>query len=166
MTRAFLVLGLFSGLALFSTQAQAGQISGTATVVDSTVIEINGQRIMLWGIDSVMRKQTCTVGGKFWQCWPAAVRDLQLLVDQGPTTCELVGEPDAYGRVLGRCTVNGQSLNEELVRRGYAVARVNEAPEYAAVEAEAKEEKRGLWQGQFLTPSEFRTRFGILTDRP
>ncbi|HJS84643.1 MAG TPA: thermonuclease family protein [Acetobacteraceae bacterium] len=162
MTRALLSLAI----ALAATQVQARQITGPATVLDSTVIEINGQRIMLYGIDSVMRKQACTVDGKIWQCWPAAVRDLQTLVDQGPATCDVVGEPDPYGRVLGRCTINGQSLNEELVRRGYAVARPNEAPEYAAVEAEAKKEKRGLWQGQFLSPSDFRRRAGILVDRP
>jgi endonuclease YncB( thermonuclease family) len=162
MTRALLSLAI----ALVATQAGARQITGPATVVDSTVIEINGQRIMLYGVDSVMRKQACTIGGKIWQCWPAAVRKLQTLVDQGPATCELIGEPDPYGRVLGRCTVNGQSLNEQFIRSGYAVARPNEVPEYAAAEAEAKKERLGLWQGEFLSPSDFRRRAGILVDRP
>ena len=35
-------------------------------------------------LDSVMRKQGCTIGGKIWQCWPAAVRNLEILLDQGP----------------------------------------------------------------------------------
>jgi endonuclease YncB( thermonuclease family) len=162
MTRALLSLAI----ALAATQVEARQIIGPATVVDSTVIEINGQRIMLYGVDSVMRKQACTIDGKIWQCWPAAVRKLQTLVDQGPATCDLIGEPDPYGRVLGRCTINGQSLNEQLVRSGYAVARPNEAPEYATAETDAKKEKLGLWQGEFQSPSEFRRRAGILVDRP
>ncbi len=162
MLRAFLPLAI----ALIATQAQAGQITGKASVVDAGVIEINGQRIMLFGIDLVMRKQSCTVDGKPWQCWAAEVRDLQTLVDQGPATCETVGEPDPYGRVLARCSINGQSLNEELVRTGWAVARPSETKDYVAAETEAKQKKLGLWQGQFQRPSEFRQAAGIFVDRP
>jgi endonuclease YncB( thermonuclease family) len=153
-------------IVMFATPVEANQITGPAKVVDSTVIEIDGQRIMLFGIDSVMRKQNCAVDGKIWQCWAAAVRELQTLVDQGPATCETVGEPDAYGRILARCNINGQSLNEQFVRSGFAVARPNETTDYVAAEAEAKEKKLGLWQGQFQKPSEFRTKAGIFVDRP
>ena len=162
MIRVLLLLSIV----MFAAPVAANQITGPAEAVDSTVIEVNGQRIMLFGIDSVMRKQNCTVDGKVWQCWAAAVRDLQTLVDQGPATCEVIGEPDVYGRLLARCGINGQSLNEQLVRRGYAVARPSETTEYVAAEAEAKEKKLGLWQGQFQRPSEFRTKAGIFVDGP
>jgi endonuclease YncB( thermonuclease family) len=153
-------------LTMYVSRATAAEIAGPAKAVDSTVIEINGHRIMLFGIDSVIRKQTCTIDGKVWQCWPAAVRDLQTLVDQGPAVCVTIGEPDVYGRILARCTINGQSLNEQLVRRGYAVARPSETRDYVAAEAAAKERKLGLWQGQFLEPSQFRKAVGIFVDRP
>ena len=65
---------------------------------------------------------------------------------QGPSTCDVVGEPDIYGRVLGRCTVNGQNLNEQLVERGFAVARPSDTTDYVAAEAAAKEKKVGLWR--------------------
>lgn len=162
MTRVFLSLAI----ALLACQVQAREVTGPAKVVDSTVIEIDGQRIMLFGTDSVMRKQVCTIDGKVWQCWDAAVRGLQILVDQGAVTCQLIGEPDPYGRMLGRCSVNGKSLNEELVRGGYAVARPSETTDYVAAEAEAKDKKVGLWQGQFRRPSEFRRAVGIFVDRP
>jgi hypothetical protein len=71
------------------------------------------RRIMLFGIDSVIRKQTCTIDGKTWQCWPAAVRDLQTHVNQGPAICDTIGEPDVYSRVLALCTIDGRSLNEK-----------------------------------------------------
>ena len=153
-------------IALFATQVEASEITGPAKAVDAGVIEINGQRILLFGIDSVMRKQDCTLDGKPWACWAASVRDLQTLVDQGPATCETAGEPDSYGRILARCKINGQSLNEQLVRQGYALARPSETTEYAAAEAEAKEKKLGLWQGQFMRPSDFRKRAGIIVERP
>lgn len=157
---------LLAGMAIWAAQAQAGQISGQAKAVDSTTIQIGDQRIMLFGIDSVMRKQLCSLDGKPWQCWPAAVKGLQALLDQGPVVCDPVGDPDVYGRWLARCKVNDQSVNEQLVARGFAVARVNESTDFVAAEAEAKEKKLGLWQGQFLAPSDFRRSAGIFIDRP
>ena len=162
MIRLFLSLMM----AMFATAVEANEISGPAKAVDSTVIEINRQRIMLFGIDSVMRKQRCTLDGKIWDCWDAAVRNLQILVDQGPATCEAVGEPDVYGRILARCTINGKSLNEQLVREGWAVARPSETTDYVAAEAAAKKAKLGLWQGQFQPPAQFRLTHGIFVDRP
>jgi len=152
--------------AMAATPVQAKEIVGPAKAVDSATVEIDGQRIMLFGIDSVMRKQNCTLDGKVWPCWEAAVRDLQTLVDQGPATCEVVGDPDVFGRVLARCAINGESLNEELVRRGYAVARPSETQDYVAAERAARESKVGLWQGQFQAPAEFRRSRGIFVDRP
>jgi len=162
MPRALLALAI----ALCATPAEAKAITGPAKVIDTGVIEIDGQRIMLYGVDSVMRKQSCTLDGKPWQCWAAAIRELETLVDQGPTTCEVVGEPDDYNRVLGRCTINGESLNQQYVRSGFAVARPKETTQYVADEAEAKAKKVGLWQGQFVMPGDFRTRAGIIVDRP
>ena len=75
-------------------------------------------------------------------------------------------ELTVYGRLLARCNINGQSLNEQLVRKGYAVARPSETRDYVAAEAAAKEEKLGLWQGKFLMPAEFRRAAGIFVDRP
>jgi endonuclease YncB( thermonuclease family) len=162
MVRAFLVLTL----ATCAVHAQASQISGPGKAIDSTIIEINTQRIMLFGIDSVMRKQICTLDGKPWQCWTAAVDALQSLLDAGSSTCDVVGEPDIYGRVLGRCTVNGQNVNEQLVERGFAVARPSDTTDYVAAEAAAKEKKVGLWRGQFAQPSAFRRASGVRVDRP
>src|SRR5215472_17433402 len=153
-------------LVLVATPAGAVQTSGPAKAVDPTVIEVNGQRIMLFGIDSVMRKQSCMLGGKVWQCWAAALRNLEILVYQGPVTCETVGEADVYGRLLARCDVNGQSLNEQLVRAGWAIDRRSETTDYVATEAEAKEKKLGLWQGEFTMPDAFRRAAGIFVDRP
>ena len=153
-------------LLLFATPAVANHITGPANAIDSTVIEVNGQRILLFGIDSVMRKQNCRIGGKVWQCWAAALRNLEILVDQGPVNCDTVGEPDVYGRVLARCNINGESLNEKLVRTGWAVARASETTDYAAAETEAKEKKIGLWQGEFMMPDAFRRAAGIFVERP
>lgn len=162
MIRALLVLvGMTCAI-----EAEASQVSGQGKAIDSTIIAINDQRIMLFGIDSVMRKQICTLDGKPWQCWSAAVHELQTLLDQGVVTCDTIGEPDIYGRRLGRCTVNGQSINEQLVSLGFAVARPSDTTDYVASETAAKEKKIGLWQGQFALPSSYRRASGVAVDRP
>jgi endonuclease YncB( thermonuclease family) len=162
MKRIFLVLAIVT----YGGPAVASQVSGHGKAIDSTIIQVDEQRIMLFGVDSVMRKQTCRLDGKPWQCWTAAVNDLQKLLDQGPVTCTTIGAPDIYGRLLAKCDVNNQSVNEQLVRQGFAVARVNETNEYASAEASARAEKTGLWQGQFVRPSDFRRAAGIFVERP
>ncbi len=157
---------LLLAIAIWAAPTNATQISGAAKAINSTTIRIGDQRVMLFGIDSVMRKQLCTLDGKPWQCWQAAVKDLQGLLDQGQVVCDTVGEPDVYGRLLGRCSVNDQSINRLLVARGFAVARTNEFTDYVAAEAVAKEKKLGLWQGQFDLPSEYRSSVGVAVDRP
>jgi endonuclease YncB( thermonuclease family) len=121
---------------------------------------------MLFDIDSVMRKQTRTIGGKIWPCWVAALRNLEILPDRGPVTCETVGEPDVCSRLLACCSINGQSLNEKLVRNGYAVARPRETTDHVAAKAVAREEKVGLWRGEFMMPDKFSRAAGIFVDRP
>jgi endonuclease YncB( thermonuclease family) len=153
-------------IAMCATQAFATEVSGQGKAIDSTIIQIGDKRVMLFGVDSVTRRQACMLEGKTWQCWPAAVQDLQSLLDQGPVSCEVVGEPDVYGRLLGRCDVAGRSVNEQFVARGFGVARISESKDYAAAEAAAKEKKLGLWQGKFTPPSEFRRSSGVAVDRP
>jgi endonuclease YncB( thermonuclease family) len=162
MIRALLILAM----ATLAMPAHAGQISGEAKAIDSTTIRIGEQRVLLFGIDSVMRKQLCTLDGKPWQCWQAAVKDLQTLLDQGSAVCDTIGEPDVYGRVLARCKVNDQDVNQQHVSRGFAVARTTESTDYVAAEAVAKEKKLGLWQGQFTPPDQYRRSAGVVVDRP
>ena len=48
------------------------------------------------------------------------------------------------------------NLNEEMVRAGWAVVYKNKYSDYSAAEAEAKQEKRGMWQGKFMKPQLYR----------
>jgi endonuclease YncB( thermonuclease family) len=100
-------------------------------------------------------RQSCTTGGKIWQCWAAAICDLRTLLDQRRVTCEAVGEPHVYERLLTRCSINGESLFGVLVREGYAVARSGKTTDCVAAEGSAREEKVGLWQGEFRMAEAF-----------
>ena len=139
---------------------------GMATAVESAVLEMNGTRVMLYGVESVHPPQTCRIGGETWECWPAAVRQLQTFLAEQPVTCRPVEQPDYMGRVLALCEQGGASLNERYVRSGFGLAIEKEMPEYAAAEAQAKAERIGLWQGTFQEPSEWRADQGIEVIRP
>jgi endonuclease YncB( thermonuclease family) len=160
--RALLTLAL----SVIVTPAWAGVITGEAKAIDSTTIRVGDQRVMLFGVDSVMRKQLCSLDGKPWRCWQAAVDTLQSLLDQGNVACDAVGEADVYGRVLARCKVNDQDLNREIVARGFALARTSETTDYVAAETAAREQKLGLWRGKFAPPGEYRLSAGVSLDRP
>jgi endonuclease YncB( thermonuclease family) len=52
-----------------------------------------------------------------------------------------------------------------LVRAGWAVARPSKTTDYVTTEAEAKQKKLGLWQGEFMMPDAFRRAAGTFVDR-
>lgn len=73
---------------------------------------------------------------------------------------EVVGiSKDRYGRTLGEVTVDGKSINLEMVRQGMAWAYVDFSPpaEYENEQATAKMRSRGLWADREpMPPWEFR----------
>jgi endonuclease YncB( thermonuclease family) len=151
---------------LLPVAAEAQQITGQAEVVESDIIKIGEQRIMLYGIESIEPRQTCEIDRQQWECWAAAVRELQTIVSEGEVTCDPVGNPDPYGRILANCSVHGEDIATRFVRSGFALALKRERPELEDVQKEARAEKIGLWQGRFATPTEWRAMNGIFVDRP
>lgn len=160
---------VIAGLAflLSATAAYAAEpITGPANVIESDVLEINGTRILLWGLESIEPRQTCEINRQMWECWAAAVRELQTIVSEGDLTCTPMRDPDPHGRILATCTVNGEDLGARYVKSGFAVALAHETEDYVALEKEARKAKVGLWQGRFDRPRDWRTAHGIFVDRP
>jgi endonuclease YncB( thermonuclease family) len=143
-----------------------GTIVGEATAIESAIIQIGDTRILLYGLESMYPPMTCSIDGQNWECWAAAFRQLQTYLGEGQVSCTPVGAPDFLGRVLALCEVGGESLNARYVRSGFALAIEAEMPEYAALEAAAREEEIGLWQGAFMEPAAFRLSRGIQQLRP
>ena len=147
--------------------AQEGElIVGPATVVDSDGLRVGTTSVMLWGIESVERPQTCTIDGQLWQCYAAAMRALETITGVAEVSCQPVAEPDPYGRVLAICFVDGADVAEALVRAGFALAKRDETEDYVAAEELAIAEGIGLWQGEFMHPADFRRSRAMLQDRP
>jgi endonuclease YncB( thermonuclease family) len=80
------------------------------------------------------------------------------LVSKGGVACAPHGQ-DRYGRTLAVCSAdNIPDVGEALVREGYAVNYALSNGGYPAAEREAQSARRGVWQGEFERPQEWRRR--------
>jgi endonuclease YncB( thermonuclease family) len=133
-------------------------ITGQAAVVDGDTISIGGTRIRLQGTDAPEWEQTCDdAKGASWPCGTKAARELGALIKGVTLTCK-TSDFDQYDRVLAECFLpDGTNVNVWLVRQGWAVA-FGRSRLYTSAEAEAKAAKRGLWQGAFTRPLDWRER--------
>jgi len=127
--------------------------------VDGDTLHAGTQRIRLIGIDAPEKDQTCRdARGQAYACGAAAAERLAALVAQGKVACAGQGH-DRYGRTLAVCSAGGVAdIGGALVREGYAVSFMDRNGRYAAAEAAARDEGRGLWRGAFERPADWRRR--------
>ena len=130
---------------------------GTASVIDADTLEIQGQRIRLWGIDAVESSQICLdATGKPWPCGRRAAFALADFIGRKTVTCQAVGK-DRYKRILAICFVGQIEINRWLVAQGWALAYTDYGGAiYLGAQQEAQKNKRGIWQGSFKAPWEYR----------
>ena len=156
VTDFVVALGLLGLIALAGAVLQyrlgpARSLAGPAQAIDGDSIRLLGEELRLEGLDAPEYRQTCRDGTRTVACGREARRALQALLMQGETRCE-IGKADRYGRSLARCWQGEDEINATLVRQGHAVAYGG----YAAEEAQAKAERRGLWALQFERPEAWR----------
>jgi endonuclease YncB( thermonuclease family) len=126
-----------------------GTLSGIVThVADGDTLDItaNGQTctIRLDGIDA-------PEGG---QAFGREARvQLRVLAFSKPATATVL-DRDRYGRTVARVIVAGRDLSEEMVRAGLAWHFVRYSPDrrLAALEQEARQQRRGLWADRSAVP--------------
>jgi Micrococcal nuclease (thermonuclease) homologs len=150
--RLILALGGIGGVVLAAFLSAAAEVR----VTDGDGLVLNGERIRLWGIDAPELEQTCWSAGASYSCGEQARETLAELVAGHEVRCETVSR-DRYGRTVARCEASGFDLGREMVRRGWALDfRRYSDGRYAADQAEARAEKKGLWAGEFEPPWEWR----------
>lgn len=113
--------------------------------------------IRLTGLDAVEYRQDCgRSDGTRWPCGREARTALEEAAGAGPLHCELAAK-DAYHRTLASCRTlafpDGIDIGAEMVRLGWAVAT---SDAYLVEEAEAQAKRRGIWQGGFVAPADWR----------
>ena len=157
--------GLWPGNVL-PDPVRVGTLYGVMEINDGNHLEIQEVRMRLYGIDAPDLAQECTLNGVAYQCGLLAyVQLIDITAGKGRVTCyasKIEGDDRPYGK-CGLPTANGAdiladapSFNEMMVRSGWALADRRFTSDYVAAEEEARREKRGLWAGEFVVPSEWR----------
>ena len=126
---------------------------------DSITVTHEGSRLVirLTGLDAVEYRQDCArADGSRWACGQEARAALARLAGRGPLHCTLAAQ-DKYRRTLATCRTrpepDGVNLSAEMIRLGWAVA-TDDA--YLPEEGEAELARRGIWQGAFERPVNWR----------
>lgn len=127
-------------------------------VGDGDTFRMGGRTIRLAGIDAPELRQTCSnAQGGEWPCGREAKDALARLIAANGLQCE-ERATDRYRRVLAVCRTEAGNVAEAMVRAGLALgARDPRFDEYSAALAEARNARRGLWQGQHQHPADWRT---------
>ncbi|APW73483.1 thermonuclease family protein, partial [Sphingopyxis granuli] len=161
--RALVALLLLAGLAVAAWLGSPAPVAVVPLVHvidgDSLTARQDGRAltIRLVGIDAVEYRQDCErADGTRWPCGVEARAALERLAGRGPLHCTLEGT-DRYRRTLAACRTApgpaGADLGAALVRQGWAIATDDR---YFVEEAEARAKRRGIWQGRFVRPADWR----------
>jgi micrococcal nuclease len=105
-------------------------------------VEVSAYRIRLLGIDTPER------GQPFYR--EATEKLEELTAGRKVLLVRDANNTDRYGRLLRYIIADGQNLNTEMVRSGYARAYMHEGLRYERqileAEREARQNKKGIWQ--------------------
>lgn len=140
---------LFNILTLSAFADSHAAIVGSITVVDGETLEIQNQRVKLWGVDAPDIDQTCHDGqGTAYNCGKEAASALsRWLGELQPVQCEPRGN-DNIGNIIAICyTSTGDDIAGWMVRNGYAIDWPKYSNGFYAVpQNEAQQAKNGLWK--------------------
>ena len=138
--------------------AQAADLSGVPRIVDGDTLAIGATKVRLEGIDAPETDQVClNANGDRWTCGIDARDQLAAHIAGRDIKCSSHGI-DAYRRTLATCYLAGEDLNGWMVQQGWALAYVKYSSAYLQVEEDARANQRGLWQGAFIAPWDWRHR--------
>lgn len=149
------VLVVLALLAHWGVKLQPPAHEATARIIDGDTLDLAGKRVRLFGLDAPETKQSCARASEAYACGLEAKQALEALIGASPVRCE-DRDIDRYGRLVAICYVRDIELNDWLVRQGYAFAYKNYSDRYSPAEEEARANKRGVWQGSFEYPWDFR----------
>jgi endonuclease YncB( thermonuclease family) len=138
--------------------ANAADVTGIPKIRDGDQITIGSTRLRLAGIDAPAIDQLClNPKGERWTCGIAAHDELVRHVEKKSWTCH-VQRTDRFGRSVAKCEVEGEDIQQWMVKNGWALSYVQFSHAYDADEKEARDAKAGMWQGAFIAPWDWRVR--------
>ncbi len=149
--RLLALLGLL--LPTAATAGEANALRGFPAVIDGNTLELEGQRLTLYGIDAPELGQECSLRGKVFDCGDISRAALLDLTAGTEIECRLsTARPEA-----AECFADDYDLAAGMVYTGWALADRGVTERYAKTEARAASAKRGLWRGRFVAPWDWRS---------
>lgn len=138
----------------------AGSISGVNT---GNQFFIDDLKVVLFGVDAPEANQICSDRrGRPYECGQEAIRQLRRFTGSSTLDCKMMGRRGTDGSwVASVCNINNNDLGAAMVSAGWALANPNDTQVYIPYENVAKNNRNGMWAGQFYTPSEWRRRQNI-----
>ena len=139
-------------------------ITGHAKVTDGDTIKINTFKIRLNGIDAPEKKQKCKrpyleififIFYEDYSCGQKSTEALIKKINNQKITCK-ISNVDYFKRLIGECYKRKTNINSWLVSNGHAVAFRKYSKKYVQDEILAKQKKKGIWQGKFEMPWDYR----------
>lgn len=124
------------------------RIKGRARVVDALTLEFaDGTRIPLYLVAPDLNQQG-VIDGKLYPCGKEAAEFLRKLIGDRPVACYYVAGQDKWLAYVGDTNVT-----HEMIINGWSLA---DHSSQNAAEIIARENKRGLWRGEFINPNDWR----------
>ena len=151
MSLKILIFYFFSSIFFLTNNLYASHV----TVVDGDTIKLGDVKIRFSGIDAPEIDQTCIASEGKVACGKISKDILITKVTNNKISCTDEGK-DFYGRVLGECFVNGESLSRYLVREGFAFAYRKYSDKFISDEEYAKSNRLGMWSMKFQYPWDYR----------
>lgn len=142
--------------AVFAGFAAADDLRGTLRVIDGDTVDIGQVRVRIFGIDAPEMDQSCeNQAGDTWSCGLWVTAQLRSEFEGRQANCETI-DIDRYGRVVGRCFVDGVDIARQLVQNGLAFAYRKYSMDYDFDEKAAAIAGRGLHASKVQAPSAHR----------
>jgi endonuclease YncB( thermonuclease family) len=142
--------------------AMAGPgVADVISVTNGDTLQLDRTIYRLDGIDAPEIDQLCLDRrGDVWPCGATARDRLSGHIGGRAVSCQDMGSDPIYKhRRMGICSIEGETttINGWLVREGWAIKLDSTANgRFAAEEADARENRRGLWKGCFAEPRDLR----------
>jgi endonuclease YncB( thermonuclease family) len=152
---------LIAILLLAATPALAADITGIPRIMDGDTVQIEDTKIRLSGIDAPETHplQFCVdPAGDRWDCGNTASDELKEHVGAKAWTCHITGTDRRWKRSLATCEVDGEDIQQWMVRNGWALSYVRYSHRYDADEKIARDAQAGIWAGGFIAPWDWRHR--------
>jgi endonuclease YncB( thermonuclease family) len=132
------------------------RITGKAKVIDANTLEFEDgtQVTVTTTMDTPDLGQKGLIGDRLYPAGKEAAEFLRKLIGDKPVSFYAWGDgEDRVAKLRGRRLIGESELGVEMVRNGWAISHHSAMIPYEII---ARENKRGLWRGDFVLPERWR----------